>query len=169
MSTRYLHNRRFNASLKNIAVWGYWKEVESYGQGTQRSGAPWFEALTGKSPVNICYFFIHISFLDESGWAWFIPLHNGSTSVGIVVSQKVYNATAGSTVALPARYLASLNLAPGVVKLIGKGMLVAGSVKSASDFSYSAPFYAGPNYRIVGDAGGQRFSCGIPPHTHTDT
>jgi len=57
MSTRYLHNRRFNASLKNIAVWGYWKEVESYGQGTQRSGAPWFEALTGKSPVNICYFF----------------------------------------------------------------------------------------------------------------
>jgi len=157
MSTRYLHNRRFNASLKNIAVWGYWKEVESYGQGTQRSGAPWFEALTGKSPVNICYFFIHISFLDESGWAWFIPLHNGSTSVGIVVSQKVYNATAGSTVALPARYLASLNLAPGVVKLIGKGMLVAGSVKSASDFSYSAPSYAGPNYRIVGDAGGQRF------------
>lgn len=53
MSTRYLRNRRFNASLKNIAVWGYWKEVGSYGQGTQRSGAPWFEALTGKTCVYL--------------------------------------------------------------------------------------------------------------------
>ncbi|KAL9711644.1 hypothetical protein Ac2012v2_004715 [Leucoagaricus gongylophorus] len=136
MSTRYLRNRRFNASLKNIAVWGYWKEVGSYGQGTQRSGAPWFEALT-----------------DESGWAWFIPLHNGSTSVGVVINQKVYNANASSSVTLAARYLVNLNLAPGVVKLIAKGKLVPGSVKSASDFSYSAPSYAGPNYRIVGDAG----------------
>ena len=25
---------------------------------------------------------------DESGWAWFIPLHNGLTSVGIVMAQK---------------------------------------------------------------------------------
>lgn len=48
LSVRYLHNRRFNASLKNIAVWGYWKGVEIYGEGTRRSGAPWFEALTGK-------------------------------------------------------------------------------------------------------------------------
>ena len=29
-----------------------------------------------------------------------------------------------------------------------------GSVKSASDFSYSAPSYAGRGYRIIGDAGG---------------
>jgi len=25
---------------------------------------------------------------DESGWAWFIPLHNGLTSVGVVMAQK---------------------------------------------------------------------------------
>ena len=25
---------------------------------------------------------------DESGWAWFIPLHNGLTSVGVVMEQK---------------------------------------------------------------------------------
>lgn len=48
MSTRYLRNRRFNASLKNIAVWGYWTGTNSYATGTVRSGAPWFEALTGK-------------------------------------------------------------------------------------------------------------------------
>ena len=47
MSTRYLKNRNFTQSLKNIAVWGYWRNVGSYGVGTPRQGAPWFEALTG--------------------------------------------------------------------------------------------------------------------------
>lgn len=48
MSTRYLKNRHFNASLKNIAVWGYWTDVGTYGVGTKRQGAPYFEALTGQ-------------------------------------------------------------------------------------------------------------------------
>lgn len=47
LSTRYLKNRHYNASLKNIAVWGYWKNVGTYGVGSSREGAPWFEALTG--------------------------------------------------------------------------------------------------------------------------
>jgi hypothetical protein len=70
---------------------------------------------------------------------------------------------------LTSRYLACLALAPGVVRLIGDGKLekvgkeggaggdqVEGGVhvRSASDFSYSAPSYAGNGYRIVGDAGG---------------
>ena len=48
MSTRYLKNRHFNASLRNVALWGYWTNVGTYGKGTAREGAPWFEALTGK-------------------------------------------------------------------------------------------------------------------------
>ena len=48
MSTKYLKNRNVIDSLKNIAVWGYWTGVGSYGVGTPRAGAPWFEALTGK-------------------------------------------------------------------------------------------------------------------------
>ena len=47
MSTKYLKNRTFTDSLKNIAVWGYWAGAGSYGEGTTRAGAPWFEALTG--------------------------------------------------------------------------------------------------------------------------
>ena len=47
MSTKYLKNRKFAESLKNIAVWGYWTGVGSYGEGGTRAGAPWFEALTG--------------------------------------------------------------------------------------------------------------------------
>lgn len=188
LSTRYLKNRHFNASLKNIAVWGYWRNrisdeepdneqdkedhkprVGMYGKGTSREGAPWFEALT-----------------DESGWAWFIPLHNGKTSVGIVMNQEQYNKSRPSSsdaqyeCSLVGRYLANLRLAPGVARLLcGKDVvhngsdseheihvpieeeilhqqakLEPGSVRSASDFSYSAPNYAGKGFRIVGDAGG---------------
>jgi flavine halogenase len=53
----YLKNRHFNASLKNIAIWGYWKDVGTYGVGTEREGAPWFEALTGKCLENRCMLF----------------------------------------------------------------------------------------------------------------
>ncbi|KAF8160850.1 FAD binding domain-containing protein [Crassisporium funariophilum] len=153
MSTRYLKNRHFNASLKNIAVWGYWRNVGNYGSGSPRHGSPWFEALT-----------------DESGWAWFIPLHNGTTSVGVVMNEKKYKAKCllplppspfGDSTAqysvdstMVSRYLSNLSFAPGVVKLITRvGVLDEKSVKSASDFSYSSPSYAGNGYRIVGDAG----------------
>ena len=47
MSMKYLKNRNFTESLKNVALWGYWEGVGTYGKGTTRAGAPWFEALTG--------------------------------------------------------------------------------------------------------------------------
>lgn len=59
MSTKYLQNRRFNESLKNVAVWGYWQNVGTYGVGTKREGAPWFEALTGQ-----CRSYIRASVTD---------------------------------------------------------------------------------------------------------
>ena len=34
MSTKYLKNCNFTESLKNIAVWGHWAGVGSYGEGT---------------------------------------------------------------------------------------------------------------------------------------
>ncbi|THH13242.1 hypothetical protein EW146_g6960 [Bondarzewia mesenterica] len=74
LSTKYLKNRRFNSNLKNIAIWGYWTGAGVYGRSTPAEGAPYFEALT-----------------DESGWAWFIPLHNGTTSVGVVMDQKQFS------------------------------------------------------------------------------
>jgi flavine halogenase len=47
LSTKYLKNRRFNQSLRNVAVWGYWRGAGTYGVGTPREGAPFFEALNG--------------------------------------------------------------------------------------------------------------------------
>ena len=47
LGRRYLKNRKFNTSLKNVAVWGYWKNTGMYGTGTSRENAPFFEALSG--------------------------------------------------------------------------------------------------------------------------
>ncbi|KAF9049926.1 FAD binding domain-containing protein [Panaeolus papilionaceus] len=153
LSTRYFKNRHFNASLKNIAVWGYWRNVGQYGKGTKRFGAPWFEALT-----------------DESGWAWFIPLHDGTTSIGVVMNEKAYKRRCQEPLPpspfhptctpfevssmMTALYLANISLAPGLMRLVtDHSLLKESSVRSASDFSYSAPSYAGYRYRIIGDAG----------------
>ncbi|KAJ7859637.1 FAD binding domain-containing protein [Mycena olivaceomarginata] len=161
MSAGYLKNRHFNSSLKNVACWGYWSGAGIYGGGTSREGAPWFEALTG------LYSFPRFPF---------IPLANGRTSVGVVMNQlqKIYNdkmkQPAEPTYFLPSsipnptksiminRYLCNILLAPAVAKLLGVAVMEIGSVKSATDFSYSAPSYADFGYRIIGDAGAFRVS-----------
>ena len=48
MSTKYLKNRTVTQALKNIALWGYWTGGAVYGAGTNKEGAPVFEALTGE-------------------------------------------------------------------------------------------------------------------------
>ncbi|KAG1781899.1 hypothetical protein EV702DRAFT_1192568 [Suillus placidus] len=158
MSTKYLRNRHFNASLKNIALWGYWTGVDTYGMNTPREGAPWFETLR-----------------DESGWAWFIPLHDGTTSIGIVMNQDIYNEKVRTlkNSSLEYRYRLSISLAPEIVKLIGTGRIVqkeaAGGqpgqhdllIRSASDFSYSASSYGGLGFRLVGDAGGTNLNISL--------
>ncbi|KAK7017828.1 FAD/NAD P-binding domain-containing protein [Favolaschia claudopus] len=140
ISTRYLRNRHFNSSLRNVACWGYWKNTSKYApEGfPDRNNAPWFEAMT-----------------DETGWCWFIPLHNGTTSVGVVMTEVASiskkKAMSGDDTSLKAHYLAELQRAPGLIKLLGDGEL-SSEIKSAGDYSYSATAYAGPNYRLVGDA-----------------
>lgn len=70
MSTRYDKSRNFNEALRNVAIWGYWDNVDKYAKGTKRENAIWIEALT-----------------DETGWTWLIPLHDGTHSVGVVMHQ----------------------------------------------------------------------------------
>ncbi|KAI0101970.1 FAD/NAD(P)-binding domain-containing protein [Hypoxylon sp. NC0597] len=137
LSTKYLNNRKYNEGLKNIAHWGYWKGGGVYGPGTYKEGSPYFEALS-----------------DASGWCWFIPLHDGTHSVGIVQNQDLATEKKRAADCPLAKefYLQSLALAPGIRELLFKGELVS-DVKSASDWSYSASSYAFPYARIAGDAG----------------
>ncbi|TFY79165.1 hypothetical protein EWM64_g4846 [Hericium alpestre] len=164
MAMKYLKNRRVNMTLKNMAMWGYWTGCGAYKRGDPPVIAPYFQALT-----------------DESGWAWFIPLHDGTTSVGIVMDQRVFNRHAREESSanpetsgagnLLSRYLAALDLAPDLLSIIGDGVLMKGKgnkgaddensnanpdvpvIRTASDFSYSSSSYGGEGFRISGDAG----------------
>ncbi|KAL2845941.1 hypothetical protein BJY01DRAFT_234761 [Aspergillus pseudoustus] len=143
LSTRYLKSRRYTKALKNVAHWAYYRNAGKYARGTPRENSPFFEALN-----------------DESGWVWFIPLHDGTTSVGVVRRYDIATTkktTAGST---DAYYTESLKAAPIISAFIaetGAAERVT-PVRSASDFSYTSPTYTLPHARIVGDAG-----CFIDP------
>lgn len=101
-----------------------------------------------------------LSFSDASGWCWYIPLHNGTTSIGVVQNQELAMSKkkAMESPSTEGFYKESLKLAPGVSEMIAQGELVS-AIKGASDWSYSASCYATPNVRIVGDAG-----CFIDPY-----
>ena len=148
ISTKYLKNRTFNQDLKNVANWGYWKGAISYGVGTPKQGDPFFEALS-----------------DGSGWAWFIPLHNGTTSVGVVMNQAMSTEKKRAAAELNGKeyYLQCIQDARGVAHLLSQAELST-DIKYASDWSYSASSYASPYCRIVGDAGSfidPYFSSGV--------
>jgi len=137
ISTKYLKNRHFNQGLKNIASWSYWKGGGVHGVGTHKEGAPYFEALK-----------------DASGWAWFIPLHNGTHSVGIVQNQEMATKKKRAMAESSSKgfYFESLQFVPGIQELLANAEPVS-EVKSASDWSYSASSYAFPGVRVAGDAG----------------
>ncbi|KAJ6131261.1 hypothetical protein N7523_001721 [Penicillium sp. IBT 18751x] len=142
VSTKYMKNRRYNEGLKNIATWGYFKDAGTYGMGTPAQGGPFFPRLK-----------------DGTGWAWFIPLHNGTTSVGLVMQQTSFTAKKKEMESPNTRdfFLQHVHDAPMISELLENATLVS-EVKSATDWSYSAPRYASPYIRIVGDAG-----CFIDP------
>ena len=146
MSTRYAKTRKMNAALKNRAIWGYWRGCGTYGTRTHRENAPFFEALH-----------------DETGWAWFIPLHDGTTSVGVVMKEDKSIELRKQRASTHEHYLAQLELAPNLRALMGPKAVfdqekIKPSLQQASDYSYQAESYAGPYYRIAGDAG-----CFIDP------
>lgn len=157
MANKYLKNRIYREGLRNIAIWGYWRDVKINAAGTKRSNAPWFEAMSGMNFFQILNRSVSHEIVDELGWAWLIPLHDGTTSIGIVmhvdVSKRKKAAYAGGSPSTTEHYLDQVKLLPGVLDLLGEnGHLVPGSVKSSSDYSYFAPRYSGDHFRLVGDA-----------------
>ncbi|KJZ71345.1 hypothetical protein HIM_09281 [Hirsutella minnesotensis 3608] len=142
LSTKYLKNRKFNQNFKNIANWAYWKTENVYGPGTHMETAPYFEALR-----------------DASGWAWFMPLHDGTRSVGVVQDQKmaVEKKRRMGNPSTSEFYNKSVELASRTKSLLTGAELVT-DVKSASDWSYTSSAYHLPYARICGDAG-----CFIDP------
>ncbi|KAF5365400.1 hypothetical protein D9757_011664 [Collybiopsis confluens] len=144
-AVKYLKNRHYNPDFKNVAFWAYWSGCDEYKPGTPRAGSPYFEALH-----------------DQAGWAWVIPLSTG-TSVGVVVKQAVSDGKRAAAKAegldstLYGHYMRLLEAAPNVKAMLQDANIIKQDndivIGTASDYSYHSSSYAGPHYRIVGDAG----------------
>ncbi len=126
--------REFNPFFKNLAVFGYF------------AGA---EALAGEIAGNI----LSAAFTD--GWFWFIPLHDGTTSVGAVVDAHRF---AGEAAGDAARLYERLVAACEPVAARVRGARLVSPVRIIRDYSYCSRRFYGPGYLLAGDA-----ACFIDP------
>lgn len=125
---QHLDVRRYHNVFKNIALWSYWTgaHIEGFGQ-----------------PGSIRVFSI------DAGWLWFIPLHDGTISVGVVVHQQQLRTERGSG-SYEEAYDRILKRHPQAAKILAAASRTA--VKVEQDYSYTSETFSGPGYFIAGDA-----------------
>ena len=120
--------RHFHEVFKNVAIWGYWKNIDSLKQ--ERTGAIAIGSI-------------------EVGWVWLIPLRNGITSIGVVLHKSHFLQQKNQD--QKERYLSLLSQSPMAENMIRHGQLTS-KVRMEQDYSYAADAFSGNNYFLVGDA-----------------
>ena len=118
---------RYHDDLRNIAVWTYFQGCKKYG-GT-RAG----DTVTENRP---------------SGWFWYIPLHDGTVSVGYVTPIEEYRKSGRS---LEELYWSELGAAQEVRSLT-EGAVQSSAFRTIKDWSYTCSRFHGPGWALVGDA-----------------
>jgi flavine halogenase len=140
LATKVLHNRRFQPAFANVAVGSYWEGHAPYvtPDGTPQPGVFFMESLR-----------------DGTGWAWAIPLHDQTVSVGVVVHtdelQRMRARAGDKAGELDAIYRDGLARAPQITGMLASARMVQ-PVRTWRDYSYISDAFAGPGYRLVGDA-----------------
>ena len=101
------------------------------------------QRLPGKQAGNISIFwFAH-------GWFWFIPLADGTTSIGAVCWPYYFKRRDKSLVEFFADTIA---LAPKLAVRLQDARLVGGQVHATGNYSYSSKHSTGERYLMLGDA-----------------
>jgi flavin-dependent dehydrogenase len=130
MSTRYLKSRRFHDVFKNVAAWSYWTGAKKLTKAAEGS-------------IAVCSV--------PNGWFWFIPLHDGTVSVGLVTGKERFSEQRAEHGSIEAAYLAAMQDCPPVLDLLENATKVA-DMKVEQDYSYVTEQFAGPGYLLCGDA-----------------
>lgn len=148
LTTRYFKNRREEEAFANVAVGGYF-----------RGALPYRDDAGVEHPTD----FAMEALVDGSGWIWAIPLHDGLLSVGVVLHRDAYRERfkeQGSNLGVFEWGLsASRDIPPRLESATREG-----EIRVWRDYSYFAAEYAGPGYRLAGDAAGfidPLFSTGV--------
>ncbi len=97
--------------------------------------------------------------LIDGGWIWFIPLRNGSTSVGAVLKREVVQKNLNAQ----EQFFAALAHSPTLLTRI-KAATPLAPYRAAGDYSYHCGRKFGPRHVLIGDAAGfldPIFSSGV--------
>lgn len=130
MSARYLKNRRFHEVFRNVAAWSYWTGAKKLSKAAE--GA-----------IAVCSI--------PEGWFWFIPLHDGTVSVGLVTGKQHFSELRAQAGGVEQAYFAAMRDCPPVLDLLENATKVA-DMKVEQDYSYVTSQFAGPGYIVCGDA-----------------
>lgn len=130
MSTRYLKSRQFHGVFRNVAAWSYWTGAKKLTKAAE--GA-----------IAVCS--------TPDGWFWFIPLHDGTVSVGLVTGRERFNERRTELGSVEEVYLAAMQDCQPVLDLLESATKVA-DMKVEQDYSYVSEQFAGPGYVMCGDA-----------------
>jgi len=125
--------RAWDPVLKKAAIWAYWKGAE---RGTGRDAGATLVLQLG----------------DKQGWFWYIPLHDGTVSVGVVAGYD-YLFKDRPTKDPEAIYFEEVARCPGLGPRIAKAERF-GPIRVAKEYSYRSKEVAGDGWVLVGDAFG---------------
>ncbi len=98
--------------------------------------------LPGKAEGNITIFWF------DQGWFWFIPLVDGSTSVGAVCRPDYFKSRETD---LDKFFMDTIALCPAIAERLSAARLL-GPVTGTGNYSYRAQHMSGERYILLGDA-----------------
>jgi len=119
------------STLKNIAIWDYWRDAE------------WAVSLgIGGTRIQI----LSLGY----GWIWFIPISPDRTSIGFVCPADYYKSSGLGTDEL---YTQALQAEPRLRSLIANARR-ENKLTTTKDWSFLAERMTGPNWFLVGESAG---------------
>jgi flavin-dependent dehydrogenase len=98
--------------------------------------------LPGKAEGNISVFWFDL------GWFWFIPLSDGTTSIGAVCRPDYMKSRATD---LDAFFMDTIAMCPAIAERLSQAKLLA-PVTGTGNYSYRAERMTGENFILLGDA-----------------
>lgn len=123
-----LQTKQRNSRHNSAALYGHFAQAERYPE-ERRAGN-----------ISIYWF--------EHGWFWFIPLSDGTTSVGAVVWPYYLKSR---KVPLREFFLDTIALCEPLARRLAKADLIS-DVEATGNYSYSCTRSYGPGYLLTGDA-----------------
>lgn len=131
MLAERLKLKEYYPNLRKAAIWGYY-------DGAIRAG--------GSNPEVTCI--LHTE--SKEAWFWYIPLGDGTVSVGLVGDNEFLLKRGGSP---QKTFETEIQNCPGIQRRLIDATL-RGKYNVAKEFSYKTTEQAGDGWVLVGDAGG---------------